>query len=409
MDKQIITNENGKKILIVQFKGAEVDMNIGELDISYGSIEEEGKLIQLSFVIDTLSYSISFDSNGQIKLSLFDIIVGKVKTSYNSKHMEELIKLLKYIVNEQLSKEGAFINTLIENVIHGFYKEPTLTIEDYKINLPIIDLPQFLIYNSITGITEEKRLINQFLGNYSFSNKTYLLVFGMKGQVISQNEPKSDYDFPEAINMTIIPEFLNKDVQLLISDYSINTLLYKMFLSKELNVNFPLYQQYLPFTADVKGYSTIIPEYSIKYPNKNYNILTLIEVNKYFMIAPVMSSSLEGLILDINFKLEFRTYLNPPSEYVIDLDLNITKGVKVLFESNGTDVSIRIEDYDIKRFDVNKNEINTSINNLYITIPDLLNKTVIAYVNRMVKDIKVSEMIKQFSRFEIRDIDVAIN
>ena len=133
----------------------------------------------------------------------------------------------------------------------------------------------------------------------------------------------------------------------------------------------------------------------------------MIEVNKYFMIAPVMSSSLEGLILDINFKLEFRTYLNPPSEYVIDLDLNITKGVKVLFESNGTDVSIRIEDYDIKRFDVNKNEINASINNLYITIPDLLNKTVIAYVNRMVKDIKVSEMIKQFSRFEIRDIDVA--
>ena len=30
-------------------------------------------------------------------------------------------------------------------------------------------------------------------------------------------------------------------------------------------------------------------------------------------------------------------------------------------------------------------------------------------VSERVKDIKVSEMIKQFSRFEIRDIDVAIN
>ena len=105
--------------------------------------------------------------------------------------------------------------------------------------------------------------------------------------------------------------YFDNQIQLLLSDYSINTLLFMAqqtgFLKYEFNNQSA---SILPLKFTTQGLVEVIPEFKNKYPTEDYPVTMQVyaKLNKYNQ--PIIKTTSFGSSIILNFGLEFDTSKN---------------------------------------------------------------------------------------------------
>ncbi len=142
--------------------------------------------------------------------------------------------------------------------------------------------------------------------------------------------------------MEFIQRTFDDDVSLLISDYSINSLLFMAQQSGALNKKFQNdTTNFLQMNIDTESFSSVVEELKSKYP-ENKNMEVKIFVNAINHMQPLLSTDVDGSVFSFNFGIDFNVFnsTDPWDDPVKELSLNVTAHFKLQFLVQGGKLNI---------------------------------------------------------------------
>ena len=201
----------------------------------------------------------------------------------------------------------------------------------------------------------------------------------------------------DAVDMPYEEEFFNNEVQILLSDYTINTLLFMGQQTGILKQEFTTISNKLfPFDFNVEGVSNIIPEFRTKYPNDNFDVLMKAAISVTKHKQPMLVSSTDGAKLVINFGLDFETTWSddPFDDPNKDLQLNVEASCNIHFVVSENVLNVIINNFNVDSLVKTKDLLNADEENLKTQIAWSFNELVLPMLNEYVKNVKVAELLK---------------
>jgi hypothetical protein len=249
----------------------------------------------------------------------------------------------------------------------------------------------FTPFNYICVILKKAKLINDS------QLDTTILSCGLHGSVYPNLNPDMKPSINPAVDMPYVEEYFDNELQILLSDYTINTLLFMGQQTGILKQEFTTISNKLfPFDFNVEGVSTIIPEFRTKYPDNNYEILMKAAISVSGHNQPILVSSTNGAQLRINFGLDFDTTWSddPFDDPNKDLKLNITASCNIHFVVSENVLNVVIDNFNVDQLIKQKDLINADEENLKTQIAWAFNDVVLPLLNGYVKNVKVTELLK---------------
>ena len=384
-----IKNSEGDNILVVDIKGFEGLFHTN-FNLSYGIIKEMFKYTGISVHLDSLSFSISFNKKGELSVSPINVEFGKVDLTYVVEHKDILLRLTKYLIDNEINSAFNTTRKEIENIVKEIVNHPIFTFKSESVNLTFIDRPRFINVD----LNETIQFMNMFLGKaFPILNDTKVIQFKTRGRFFMKDQSAAKYPFPEPVNMSVIKEKKNSNFQFLLSDYTLNTEIYSLFHSGRLDFTIPLFDL-VPFESNVKGYSTIIPEFAKKYPHNNYNILSVVDIKEKKNNLPVLTTFLNRFEVNLNFNVAFLTYVG--TQDILDLNLNVTATLHGNFISNDTSIYLSLNSIEVQGIYIITDNLNVDKKEIKKAIQYLLNKTLVDGYREILKRYNLSELLNEY-------------
>lgn len=163
-------------------------------------------------------------------------------------------------------------------------------------------------------------------------------------------------------------------INVLMSDYTINTLLF--FIQQSGLVNLRIQNDtntYLPFNSDIEGFSTFFPQLKQKY-SENFPIEVKINCETS-LTEPTVKTDTDGTRLDVNFKFELNVYNSTDifDDPVKELDLDVHVHLQIQFMIDRDFLHILIFKTVVDNLNVRVNGLSTQENELKENIGRILN------------------------------------
>ncbi len=168
--------------------------------------------------------------------------------------------------------------------------------------------------------------------NFSFENVTSFITGGIRGSIFATIMKDLRPNIPEPAPMIFTKRFLKNTINLLISDYTINTLLFFVQQSGYINVRIQNdTNEYFPYNIDIDGFKNLFPNLK-----KNYAENFPIEIKMNIASngeQPLISTDVEGSRFDINYGFELKVYNSTDifDDPITELKLNIKSHLQVQY------------------------------------------------------------------------------
>ena len=272
------TTADGLPQVKVTLYNIDIAIQIAHLYVKYGLISEDFYDAIGSASISYIEGRYHFTEDGKLDVSEFNVEIDSFEIDIRKDFLNWLIGLFKGLikskVTEALDSLGDTISEGVNNWVDG---EFTVDI-GYGIGLNFTNT----LRPHLTQLYKNQ-IINKYglkLAKLLFSDKedlsetlTSVLTFGVHGSCYPNAHPELAPDFEPAKDMDFTPEYLSNELQILISDYTLNTLLFmgqsSGYLHKEFNNNsHPLF----PWNFTTEGLQAIIPQFGEKYPGQELQV-----------------------------------------------------------------------------------------------------------------------------------------
>ena len=386
------TTEEGLPRVKVTFHDIKAAIQIESLYIKYGLISE-------TFTID-------------VKKDFLNWLIGLFKG------------LIKDKVTKTLDQLGGTISDAVNNWIDGEF--------DYDLGYGIAFNFTNTLKPHLVQVMKNEKLneIGLLFAKYLFSKETLentltsVLTFGIHGSCYPNAHPELMPVIPPPPEMNFTKDYFTNEVQLLISAYSLNTLLFMGqstgFLHKEFtNASHPLF----PWNFDTVGLQEILPQFGEKYPGKQLPVTMKAYISVFNHVRPYVEMSEKNGKIFVNFNLDFLTQVSedPFDDPVLDLSVNVTAELDFTLQVKYDLLTINWGEMKVLDLVEIKNELNVPHDDLVTMVGTNFDTYVInKFVKKYTKNVALASLLtlvtgmsfKNF-KFETKDgfllVSIAVN
>lgn len=211
---------------------------------------------------------------------------------------------------------------------------------------------------------------------------------------------------PEPVDMKFNERLTKNGVRLLLSDYSINTILFfaqqsgmvSAIITNDTNT-------YLPFNSDIEGFKSIFPKLTEHY-SENFPVELSINCSPDLR-QPVISTHEDGSKLSFNLAFELKVYNSssifddPVTE--ISLDFDGFMQMQYMFDENQV-LHVVIFKSHVEKINVQKDTLTNGEQDLKKDISGLLDFIVDSFRPK-ISNIKFGEMVRNATGFGVENIE----
>ena len=383
--------------------------------VKFGVFSEKSDHLKVHVTLTDLEGEVFFDkteNDGNITIQNCKMELSDLKIDMESKWMNFLIGIFKNLITKEAEKgikEGTILGqTIINNWIHN------ITVYDIGFGIGInITNTEKPVLSKLTK--EIKRtLFGLFFGQKRKNKNAESILFttGVHGSIYPNLHPELKPKIPDAVNMDYDKSLFSKnEIQVLVSDYSINTIFNMAQQSGFLHYEFSSTSNttILPWKFTVKGLKDILPEYPVKYPNNDYQVQMKVYISSTKHVQPLLQTDENGNAkFNINFGLDFDTFTStdPFDDPITDLKLNFSGNVDIKVTCDKNILSIKLNSFNFTDCIKEEDQLNVDIEKFEKVIVDNIDKYIYPELYKYIKEVKVVELLKNATKIDFRDFTV---
>lgn len=203
-------------------------------------------------------------------------------------------------------------------------------------------------------------------------NLTSFLTGGIRGAIFATIMKDLKPKIPEPINMQFTQRYLNNKINLLLSDYTINTLLFFVQQSGYINIRVQNDTNgYFPFNIDIEGFKGLFPNLT-----RNYAENFPVEVKLNIATTgdqPQITTDDDGSKINIDYGFELKVYNSTDifDDPITDLKVNVKSHLQIQYMMDSGLLHIivfknSVDSVDVKTnlLDMETDAIKKSVNNI---------------------------------------------
>jgi hypothetical protein len=394
-----------------------------DFDIEVISLfKDSGRKTQIKVVLDSIDGEIYFNS-GNVHFTKFQVHIGDIDIKFNSFWYKTIYYIGKSLIIKGINSKVSSLHDVLEKALNQFITSEWLIDIGMGIgfNATNVDRPQldFFERNRINQSSKVEKIeaanLNFLKNSQSVSTGfvdddkyNTILKFGVHGSLYPNLSPELRPEIAPA-GLMVYPEYLfNNEISILISDYTLNTLLFmvqqtgalKKVLTNSTN-------DVMPINIDTQGMSGLIPELAQKY-TEDKEMEFKMYVNPFGYSQPEIDSDLDGAKLSLNFGLEFNVFESddPFDDAVTQLKTDVKAHLKFQFMISDNKLSVILFKIYIDQIVVKTDELNINIENFKVNLEKVLNDLMEKY-KPMIQNFDVAGIIK--SNFSLETNNLIVN
>lgn len=386
------TTADGLPQVKVTLYNMTVGIEIVHLYVKYGLISENFYDACGEIKISSLEGRYHFTTDGKLVLSEFNVEIEDFSIDVRKDFLNWLIDLFKGLikskVTEKLDQLGGTISDKINELV-----DSELAFEigwGVTLNLTNTMRPNLTQILSGERINENiLKYVKAILTKQELDETlTSVITFGMKGSAFPTNDPDTHADFPPIVDMDFNHDYFTNEVQILLSTYTLDTVLY--ILQKTGTLHYVFTNQSHPifnFNFDTEGIAPIIPQYAEKYPDQVQEIEMEVNVDPDVHERPYIEmDDTQGKIV-ANFNLDFSSNGNK------DLSLNIWANLPFTIKVKSDLLTITWGTLDITKLEELKNELGLTDEQEKQIISTLFDTYVVKFLKTYTKNLALSAIL----------------
>ena len=402
------TSEN-YPLINVEFKDIPIDIQM-KFYVEFGYFSESSEQLKIHTNLKSIKGEYYFLPNGEIKISKFNVELSDLNIDFQSKWINFLIGIFTNFIINQSEKYINSKNQEITNFINSWIDNEFLYDLGFGIGLNLTCIEKPILHRFTKEKKYNQRLYNLFFNKNKLNEKieTTILTLGLHGSIYPNLYPELKPLINDPINMTYITEYFDNELQILISDYSLNTLFFLAHQSGYLHMEFKNdLINIIPWNFSVFGLKEILPEYSKIY-NKNYQVLMkgYVTVNNY--PQPIIKISKEITKLNLIFGLDFYTFISddPFDEPINDVKLNVSSCFDIHFIVQKGNLNIVIQNFNVNNVFVLIDNLNINITRFGNTIENAMNDYVLPSFDKYLKNIDIVNVLSEVLGTKMRNFRI---
>ena len=402
------TSEN-YPLINVEFKDIPIDIQM-KFYVEFGYFSESSEQLKIHTNLKSIKGEYYFLPNGEIKISKFNVELSDLNIDFQSKWINFLIGIFTNFIINQSEKYINSKNQEITNFINSWIDNEFLYDLGFGIGLNLTCIEKPILHRFTKEKKYNQKLYNLFFNKNKLNEKieTTILTLGLHGSIYPNLYPELKPLINDPINMTYITEYFDNELQILISDYSLNTLFFLAHQSGYLHMEFKNdLINIIPWNFSVFGLKEILPEYSKLY-NKNYQVLMkgYVTVNNY--PQPIIKISKEITKLNLIFGLDFYTFISddPFDEPINDVKLNVSSCFDIHFIVQKGNLNIVIQNFNVNNVFVLIDNLNINITRFGNTIENAMNDYVLPSFDKYLKNIDIVNVLSEVLGTKMRNFRI---
>ena len=395
------TTADGLPQVKVVLYNIEAAIQIEYLYVKYGLIKETFDNPTGSVVVSSLEGRYHFTNEGKLVLHDINVEIDSFDIDVRKDFLNWLIGLFQGLIKSQVTKKLNDLGDTISQALNDWVDGDFSLDIGYGMELNLTNT----LKPHLTQVLKNGKL-NEYglrVAKFLFSKEvldetlTSVLTFGIHGSVFPTSHPELEVDIPPAVNMDFTTEYLTNELQILLSDYTVNTLLFVArhtgILSYEFtNASHPVF----PWNFDTVGLQAIIPQFGEKYPDQNLEVVMKTYISTDHL-RPYVEMTQSGGKLFANFNLEFFT------ENVEDLSLNVAVELPFTIKVSYDLLTINWGTFNILKLDENKNELNVPQDELLTAVKTMLDTHLIKFVKGYTKNVALAAILTLVTGMEFKN------
>lgn len=343
-----------------------------------------------------------FFHEGLVKFVRLDVKIDDIEMKFNNVFFKIIYKIAKRIIINTINEQVSKIHSKVAASLNKFIISQMLIDVGMGIgiNATNVDRPKLVSYNktqyvSNMNFVKSTENLLEFLADYAGeggnpqikqqNTLSSILEFGIHAALYPNAAPEIHPIIEEAGDMDYIPSTFKNDISLLISDYTMNTLLFmvqqtgamKYVFSNDTNT-------LLPFNIDTQSLGNFLPNLTLKYPENK-----LCEVKLYISAIehnqPILSTDDDGSLFTFNFGLDLNVFNS--SEVWEDpnkeLSLNATAHAKLQYLVSDGKLNLIIFRTVVDQIDKKFDGLDGSIEVYRMTLESILNDLLKSFKPKM--------------------------
>ena len=410
----IITHDktsDGLPTVKVLLSNLELAIQIDYLYVKYGLIKETSEHPTGDVVLSYLEFTFYFTQQGELVFTEFDVEIESLDIDVRKDFLNWLIDLfgglIKSKVTEKLETLGDTISEEANKMINNEFIYDVGN--GIGLNLTFLTKPilnQVLkseIYNdALVKLIKGYLFKDQSVQNELEDTLTSILTFGLKGTAFPIDAPQDMPDITPAVDMDFDTSYFTNEIQILISTYTLNTLLFMGQYYDLLKMDFTNSSHLIfPWNFDTEGLSELFPEFGQKYQDNVY------EVDMRASIAPSVNerayieSTITGAKLVVNFNLDFFTHESETPTN--DLSLTVTGEYPFTIAVKYDLLTITWGTFTISDLKVNKNELDVTYDDLQTRVYTMWNTYVTKFLKGYTKNVALASILTLITNMEFKN------
>ena len=395
------TTSDGLPQVRVVLYNVQASIQIKYLYIKYGLIKESFDNPTGSLVASTIEGRYHFTNEGKLVITDTHVAIESLDIDVKSDFLNWLIDLFKGLITDKvtdvLDEIGGTISDEMNEWINGDF---SLDI-GYGIELNLTNT----LKPHLTQVLKNRKL-NEYglrLAKFLFSKEilsetlTSVLTFGILGSCFPTSHPELVIDIPAPAKMDFNQDYFTNEIQILISTYTFNTLLFVARYNDVLNYEFtnsshPIF----PWNFDTEGFQEIIPQYGQKYPGQNLEVVMKGYISNNHLRPNVEMSESGGKIF-ANFNLDFFT------GEVEDLSLNATVELPFTIKVSYDLLTINWGTFNIIELDELVNQLEVPHDELLSILGTILDTYLIKFLKGYTKNVALAAILTLITGMEFKN------
>ena len=395
------TTSDGLPQVKVSLYNIEAAIQIEYLYVKYGLIKDTFDNPTGAVYISSIEGRYHFTNEGKLVLHDINVEIEDFEIDVRQDFLNWLIGLFKGLIKSKVTDALNDLGSTISDELNAWVDGDFSLDIGYGIELNLTNTMK----PHLTQILKNGKL-NEFglrVAKFLFTKEqlsetlTSVLTFGIHGSCFPTSHPELEIDIPPAENMDFNIDYLTNEVQILLSTYTLNTLLFVgqhtgLFSYEFTNSSHPVFS----WNFDTEGFKEIIPQFGEKYPEQNLEVVMKTYISKEHL-RPYIEMTESGGNLFVNFNLEFFT------EDIEDLSLNVTVELPFTIKVSYDLLTINWGSFNIIQVEEKKNELNVPHDDLLNILSQLLDTHLIKFVKGYTKNVALAAILTLVTGMEFKN------
>lgn len=386
------TTSDGLPQVKVTLNNIEVAIEIAHLYVKYGLIKENFYEANGDVKVSYVEGRYHFTKDGKLVLSEFNVEIEDFTVDVRKDFLNWLINLFKGLIKSEVTKALDKLGGTISDAVNNWVDNEFSVDIGWGVTLNLTNTMRPNLTQLYKGETLDITCLN--LLKYLLERKeldetlTSVITFGMHGSAFPTRDPSTHADFPPIVDMDFNHDYFTNEVQVLLSTYTMDTVLY--ISQKEGVLHYTFTNQSHPiftFNFDSEGIQVLLPQYGQKYPNKTVPVEMEINISPNGHSRPYIEMDKSKAKLVANFNLDFS------SNGAKDLSMNVTVELPFTIQVKYDLLTINWGDLNVTKLVELKNDLNVPHEELVALLGTMFNTYVIKFAKGYTKNIALAAIL----------------